>query len=208
MNLVDGDQGTSSKPKATAPTETSSTLPDLTGETLAAARDKASALGISTAESRDLSGLNRPQHLEGNWKVCSTRPEAGADIDGVAVLTFDVVEVGEECLPAVGGTPGESSTSADPTEPAAEPTVDTTDDSASVSTASGSSSDGGSTTGGSSDGGSNSGSDDNASSSSSGSGGTSHPAGASALCNDGTYSYSQHRRGTCSHHHGVATWLR
>ncbi|WP_432141933.1 DUF3761 domain-containing protein [Streptomyces sp. bgisy084] len=34
------------------------------------------------------------------------------------------------------------------------------------------------------------------------------PAGASARCNDGTYSYSAHRRGTCSHHHGVAVWLR
>lgn len=33
------------------------------------------------------------------------------------------------------------------------------------------------------------------------------PAGATAICNDGTYSYSQHRRGTCSHHGGVATWL-
>jgi hypothetical protein len=33
------------------------------------------------------------------------------------------------------------------------------------------------------------------------------PAGASAKCNDGTYSFSQHRRGTCSGHHGVARWL-
>lgn len=30
----------------------------------------------------------------------------------------------------------------------------------------------------------------------------------SALCRDGTYSYSQHRRGTCSWHGGVAVWLR
>jgi hypothetical protein len=29
---------------------------------------------------------------------------------------------------------------------------------------------------------------------------------ASALCNDGTYSYSQHCSGTCSHHDGVDTW--
>ena len=28
----------------------------------------------------------------------------------------------------------------------------------------------------------------------------------SAVCRDGTYSYSQHRRGTCSHHGGVARW--
>jgi hemolysin activation/secretion protein len=33
------------------------------------------------------------------------------------------------------------------------------------------------------------------------------PAGASARCRDGTYSYSQSRRGTCSHHGGVAQWL-
>ncbi len=31
--------------------------------------------------------------------------------------------------------------------------------------------------------------------------------GATAICNDGTYSYSQNRRGTCSHHGGVAQWL-
>ena len=29
-----------------------------------------------------------------------------------------------------------------------------------------------------------------------------------AVCNDGTYSYSQNRRGTCSHHGGVRRWLR
>lgn len=33
------------------------------------------------------------------------------------------------------------------------------------------------------------------------------PAGASARCRDGTYSFSAHRRGTCSHHGGVAVWL-
>ena len=33
------------------------------------------------------------------------------------------------------------------------------------------------------------------------------PAGATAFCNDGTYSFSQHRQGTCSHHGGVAKWL-
>lgn len=31
--------------------------------------------------------------------------------------------------------------------------------------------------------------------------------GATARCKDGTYSYSQSRRGTCSHHGGVARWL-
>ncbi|MGW0795925.1 DUF3761 domain-containing protein [Streptomyces sp. NPDC002692] len=32
--------------------------------------------------------------------------------------------------------------------------------------------------------------------------------GASALCNDGTLSFSQHHQGTCSHHHGVAEFYR
>ena len=32
------------------------------------------------------------------------------------------------------------------------------------------------------------------------------PSGASAQCRDGTYSFSQNRRGTCSHHGGVETW--
>ena len=33
------------------------------------------------------------------------------------------------------------------------------------------------------------------------------PPGATARCRDGTYSYSQHHQGTCSHHGGVAVWL-
>lgn len=33
------------------------------------------------------------------------------------------------------------------------------------------------------------------------------PAGATAICRDGTYSFSRSRRGTCSHHGGVAVWL-
>lgn len=33
------------------------------------------------------------------------------------------------------------------------------------------------------------------------------PAGATARCSDGAYSFSQHRQGTCSGHGGVAQWL-
>lgn len=32
--------------------------------------------------------------------------------------------------------------------------------------------------------------------------------GATALCNDGSLSYSLHHRGTCSHHDGVAVWYK
>lgn len=33
------------------------------------------------------------------------------------------------------------------------------------------------------------------------------PSGASAQCRDGSYSFSLHHRGTCSHHGGVSQWL-
>ena len=33
------------------------------------------------------------------------------------------------------------------------------------------------------------------------------PLGATARCWDGTYSYSEHASGTCSHHGGVRTWI-
>ena len=33
------------------------------------------------------------------------------------------------------------------------------------------------------------------------------PQGATAQCRDGSYSFSRSRRGTCSHHGGVANWL-
>jgi hypothetical protein len=33
------------------------------------------------------------------------------------------------------------------------------------------------------------------------------PPGATAVCRDGTYSFSQHHSGTCSHHGGVGEWL-
>jgi hypothetical protein len=31
--------------------------------------------------------------------------------------------------------------------------------------------------------------------------------GASAQCRDGSYSFSRHHQGTCSHHGGVSRWL-
>jgi hypothetical protein len=34
-----------------------------------------------------------------------------------------------------------------------------------------------------------------------------YPSGASAVCRDGSVSFSASRRGTCSHHGGVAEWL-
>jgi Protein of unknown function (DUF3761) len=33
------------------------------------------------------------------------------------------------------------------------------------------------------------------------------PSDATAQCRDGTYSFSEHHRGTCSHHGGVSGWI-
>src|SRR3954471_3281849 len=35
-----------------------------------------------------------------------------------------------------------------------------------------------------------------------------HPAGATAECRDGTFSYAAHHQGACSHHGGVLTFFR
>jgi len=35
----------------------------------------------------------------------------------------------------------------------------------------------------------------------------SQPQGATAQCRDGSWSFSENHRGTCSHHGGVARWL-
>ncbi len=33
------------------------------------------------------------------------------------------------------------------------------------------------------------------------------PSNATAQCHDGTYSFSENHKGTCSHHGGVSEWL-
>jgi hypothetical protein len=35
---------------------------------------------------------------------------------------------------------------------------------------------------------------------------TTHQEGETAICNDGSHSFSKHQSGTCSHHGGVAQW--
>ncbi len=35
---------------------------------------------------------------------------------------------------------------------------------------------------------------------------TGHQAGETAICRDGSHSFSEHRQGTCSRHGGVAQW--
>ncbi|GHB43729.1 hypothetical protein GCM10010331_34110 [Streptomyces xanthochromogenes] len=221
--LINGDDGgstASSSVSSTAGATASSSASDakdakaktvavrnFVGMGLQAAQDAAQGDGIRKLDSTDATGQGRSQLWDRNWTVCAQTPAAGSSMSTDATLTFDTVKssAGETCD---GAGRGSSSTPAPAASEAARdagaaptPSVEE-DNSGSVSGSSGSTGgDSASSTGGSSSSG------DDASSSSSASGSQQAPAGATALCNDGSYSYSAHRRGTCSHHGGVATWL-
>ncbi|MER0478550.1 DUF3761 domain-containing protein [Streptomyces sp. Edi2] len=210
---------------------------DYTGQNLQEAQDAAQRKGISLLKSRDLSTRKRLQVWDRNWQVCDQEPAAGSVMHDTDTLTFAVVKADESCDEPDATESTSGADAPEPTdEPTDTEETATADDSATTDgpASSGGSSSGGSTSGGSAasggsgtdgggssdgsgtDGGGSSGGagttgggSGGGSSSTSGSGGQEQaPAGASAQCNDGTYSYSAHRRGTCSHHHGVAVWLR
>ncbi|WP_030987444.1 DUF3761 domain-containing protein [Streptomyces sp. NRRL S-1813] len=192
------------------------TVPDYTGQNLQEAQDAAQRAGIYLLKSRDLSMRERMQVWDRSWQVCEQEPAAGAVMQDTKTLTFAVVKADESCDDPDGAEVTGGDDGAEPTD---EPTG-----TGSSATSGGSGVDEGDSSGGSgADGSATSGSASSSGSSSSsggtgseGSGGSASggeeqpqaPAGASARCNDGTYSYSGHRRGTCSHHHGVAVWLR
>ncbi|MFJ5800718.1 DUF3761 domain-containing protein [Streptomyces decoyicus] len=228
VNLMDGDDET--KSSATTSVSDASdgesdasgsrgdtiTVPDYTGQNLQEAQDAAQRAGIYQLKSRDLSLRERMQVSDRSWQVCEQEPAAGSVMQDTKTLTFGVVKADESCddPDAAAATGG-----GDAPEPTDEPTG-----TGSSATSGGSDVDEGDSSGGSGAAGSGSSGGSSSSGSSSSSGGTGSgggggsasggdeqpqaPAGASARCNDGTYSYSAHRRGTCSHHHGVAVWLR
>jgi hypothetical protein len=172
---------------APSPTQTLTVLPDLAGTTLRAAQDKAQALGFQHVTSHDLTGKGRTPTAAGDWRVCSQTPGAATADPAATTVTFNVVLGGESCSLRVQATPS----AAPKPKPKAKPSPARTYADA-----------GGSSSGGSS-------------------GATCaphtvgtcaadspHPAGATAKCNDGSYSYSAHFSGTCSHHKGVRYWYK
>ncbi|MBK3520288.1 DUF3761 domain-containing protein [Streptomyces sp. MBT70] len=183
---------------------------DFVGMGLQEAQDAAQADGIVHLDSTDATGQGRMQLWDRNWTVCAQTPAADATMSTDDTLTFDTVKSseGESCddpteSAGSGDDYGENDSSAvsgtgdDYSDDTSSTVAGTGDDDGADSSSSGSST---------STGGSDSSGDVSSSSSSSG-GSQQAPAGATAQCNDGTYSYSAHRRGTCSHHGGVAVWL-
>lgn len=171
-----------------SPTETLPVLPDFSGTDLQRAQDQAQALGFYALDSHDLTGQGRHQVLDRNWRVCSQSPSRRTADPSTTTVTFNVVEYGESCALRVHAAPGPTRT---PT-----PTHTTSGNSG--------------TTGGTS--GSTSGGTSSATCASHTVGvcaaDSPHPTGATAQCDDGTYSYSASFRGTCSHHDGVHYWYR
>ncbi|MFD3419993.1 DUF3761 domain-containing protein [Streptomyces decoyicus] len=214
------------------------TVPDYTGRNLQEAQDAAQDKGIYLLKSRDLSSRHRMQVWDRHWQVCDQEPAAGSVMEDADTLTFDVVKTGESCdAPDAAGSVGDDGTPEPTDEPTGSGSsatsggsdvdegdssggsgLDEGGSSGDSGDSGGSGADGGDSSGGSGAGGSGSsgGSSSSGGTGSEGSGGSASggeeqpqaPAGASARCNDGTYSYSGHRRGTCSHHHGVAVWLK
>ncbi|MFH8223914.1 DUF3761 domain-containing protein [Streptomyces sp. NPDC018057] len=216
---VDGDKddSTSSSAAASADEAKTITVDDYVGMGLQAAQDAAQEDGIIRLDSTDASGRNRQQLWDRNWTVCAQSPAAGASMSADDTLTFDTVKssAGETCDDP-GGTQasdddGDSSgASGDESAPAVSGTDGESGDEGSAAVAGTGEDRGGDASGGGSNvstGGSDSSDDDSGSSSSSGGSQDETPVGATAQCRDGSFSYSAHRRGTCSHHGGVAVWL-
>ncbi|AGP53009.1 hypothetical protein M271_06925 [Streptomyces rapamycinicus NRRL 5491] len=173
--------------KTSAPTVVKVKLPDFTGRGLQDAQDAAQELGLYRLRSHDLTGRGRFQVWDRNWRVCSQDPSPGR-VDEDSTITFNVVKNDESCSYRAGASTGGTDGA----------------DGLSSSASGGGSSSGGSSSGGTS-GGSSSGGTSGGSSSSSTGGSSS---GATARCNDGTYSYAAHHQGACSHHGGVAVFYR
>lgn len=182
-------------------------LPDFTGQNLSKAESKANKLDLYAVTSEDLSSLAREQKDPSQWQVCSQDPVSGIPVSTDDTLTLQVVLTVEDCADpdeglddpytddggGIAGVGDDCNTSAD------DPSAANCDESS-----------GGSGGGSDSDSSSSTTRSGGSSSSSTGGSGDSNqaPAGASAVCNDGSLSYSAHRRGTCSHHNGVKTWLK
>ncbi|MET9145625.1 DUF3761 domain-containing protein [Streptomyces sp. NPDC004042] len=200
----DKDDSTGSSAAASADEAKTITVDDYVGMGLQAAQDAAQEDGIHRLDSTDASGRNRQQLWDRNWTVCAQSPTAGASMSADDTLTFDTVKssAGETCDDPggtqVGDDDGDSSgASGDESAAAAVSGADDESGDEGSAAVAGTGEDQGAD---SSDGGSGS-------SSSSGGSQDEAPVGATAQCRDGSFSYSAHRRGTCSHHGGVAVWL-
>lgn len=75
-------------------------MPNLVGSTLQDAQDKIQSVtggAVLISTSHDLSGEDRSQVLDANWKVCTQNVESGAPLTTASLVDFGVVKVDESC---------------------------------------------------------------------------------------------------------------
>lgn len=76
------------------------TMPNLVGATLQDAQDQIQKLTGGTVyftDSHDLSGENRNQVMDANWKVCTQNVDPGAPVTTASRIDFGVVKLEEAC---------------------------------------------------------------------------------------------------------------
>jgi hypothetical protein len=162
-------------------------VPDFIGMGLQKAQDAAQAEGYDNLTSHDAAG-DRMQIIDSNWKVCDQTPAVGSQAPTSVKIDMGAVKTGETC-PDVAPTTTRPPTT--PPAPKPSPTLTARPATHRPTVAP-----------------------------------THRPSprpivtthhteppvddhgGATALCNDGTLSYSAHHQGTCSHHHGVAVFYK
>lgn len=75
-------------------------MPELVGATLQDAQDQIQTLtgdAVYFTDSHDLTGENRNQVLDANWKVCTQNVEPGAPVTAESRIDFGVVKLEEAC---------------------------------------------------------------------------------------------------------------
>jgi hypothetical protein len=76
------------------------TMPGLVGATLQDAQDQIQTLtggAVYFTDSHDLTGENRNQVLDANWKVCTQNVDPGAPVTAESRVDFGVVKLEEAC---------------------------------------------------------------------------------------------------------------
>jgi hypothetical protein len=105
-------------------TASSVDLPDVVGLHLDKAKEKLDETGFDSVSSRDASGKDRSQIVDGNWNVCRQDPAPGPS-DKDARVVLDVVKNSETC-PAPTSTPSApGANTTPPSSAAAAPVVET-----------------------------------------------------------------------------------
>lgn len=95
-----GESSTTAPPAGSEQPAQQKVMPDLVGRGLQDAQDLIQAVTgnpVFLTRSHDVSGRQRSQTLDANWKVCSQNVEPGAPLTADSLVEFGVVKLDETC---------------------------------------------------------------------------------------------------------------